>query len=288
MRPRDRQSEVRRIAVAMDSSDHAIAALDAAAALAEQLHAELEGFFVRDIALTRLAALPVGREIQFLTGRGRDFTGPTLDAQNRDQEVYARRAIAAAAARAQVKHTFRVVHGQVAVEVISAAGKADLLVLGIGSKHPWGRTGPTARTRLGNTARAAAERATRSVLLVKPGTRLIGAPLVCYDGSDGAKLGLEAAIGILGAGEKGLAVLLITDVPEEAAVLRREVEARLDPLHIRPRFLYSADSTPDQLCRAAAECGADALVIAGDSRFQSGSDWERILESASCPVLIVR
>ena len=273
---------VRRIAVALDSSAHASAALEAAADLAAQLHAELEGIFVRDIALTRLAALPVGREIQFLTGRGRDFTADALDAQNREQEASARRAIASAAARARVAHAFRVAHGQVAVEVINAAGNADLLILGIGSRSPGGHA------RLGATARAAAERAPRSVLLAKPGTRLIGTSLVCYDGSDGAKRALEAAMRIFGVREKSLAVLITSEDGDRADLLRQEVEDWLAPFGVQPKFLHSTYPEPDQLCRFAIEFGADVLVIAADSQVIAGARRLRILESIVCPVMIVR
>ena len=277
-----KEFSVRRIAVAIDSSAHATAALEAAADLAAQLHAELEGIFVRDIALTRLAALPVGREIQFLTGRGRDFTADALDAQNREQEISARRAIATAAAHARVTHAFRVAHGQVAVEVISAAGNADLLILGIGSRSPGGRA------RLGDTARAAAEGAPSSVLLAKPGTRLVGTSLVCYDGSDGAKRALEAAMRIFAAREKGLTVLIISEDIDEATILREEVEDRLNLLRVQPKFLYSTYPAPHQMCQLASESGADVLVMAADSQVIAGAQRLRILESIVCPVLIVR
>ena len=56
--------------VAIDSSADATSALEAAAALAGRLDAILEGIFVQDINLVHLAALPVGREIEFPTGRG--------------------------------------------------------------------------------------------------------------------------------------------------------------------------------------------------------------------------
>ena len=282
MTPRDKDFDVRRIVVAIDNSVPATSALEAAAALAAQLHAELEGIFVQDIDLARLAALPVGREIQFFTGRGRDFTADALDAQNREQEISARRAIATAAARARVTHAFRVARGQVAVEVISAAGDADLLILGIGSTSPGGRA------RLGGTARTVAERAPRSVLISKPGTRPMGIPLVCYDGSNGAKRALEAAIRIFGAREKGLTVLIDPEDLDGTGTLRREVADRLNPLRVQPRFLRSVNPAPDQICRFVTESGADVLVIAADSRVVAGSRKPQILESVACPVLLVR
>jgi nucleotide-binding universal stress UspA family protein len=268
--------------VAIDSSAHASAALEAAATLAAELHAELEGIFVEDINLARLAELPVGREIRFLTGQARDFTAAALEAQNKEQEFSARRAFAAAATRARITHAFRVARGQVDVEVISAAGNADLLILGVGGKSPGGRD------RLGNTARAAAERAPHSVLISKPGVRSIGSPLVCYDGSDGAKRALEAAVRLSGVRENGITVLIIAEDVDQAGSLRQEVNDRLESLPTRAKFLHSAHPAPDQMCRFAAESGADVLVIGADSDLIAGAEKLVILEQIACPVLLVR
>ena len=282
MTPPDADFGVRRIMVALDGSAHADGTLEAAAALAARLHAEIEGVFVQDIDLARLATLPIGREVQFLTGRGRDFTTDELDVQNREQEVSARRAIAAAAARARVAHAFRVARGRVHAEVLSAAGRADLLIVGIG------RAAPGGRARLGGTARAAAERAPGSVMISRPGTRTMARPLVFYDGSEGAKRALRAAIRIFAAGEDGLVVLIDSQDVDEAAALRKDVDDGLRPLGMARRFLRSANPAPDQLCRFATESGADVLVIAADSPVVAGEHRLRVLESIACPVLLVR
>lgn len=282
MSPIENSFEVHRIVVAIDSSAHAASALEAAATLAAELHAELEGIFVEDINLARLAQLPVGREIQFLTGQARDFTAASLEAQNKEQEFSARRAIAAAAARARITHVFRVARGQVDVEVISAAGNADLLILGMGGKSLGGRG------RLGNTARAAAERAPHSVLISKPGMRSLGAPLVCYDGSNGARRALAAAIRLLGVRENGLTVLIVAQDMDRAEALRKEVDDRLVSLTTRPKFLHSAHPAPDQMCRLARESGADVLVIGADCELIAGAERLQMLEQIACPVLLIR
>ena len=273
---------VRRIVVAIDNSSHAAAALEAAAGLAARLHAELEGIFVQDINLARLAELPVGREIRFPTGQGRDFTSTELDAQYQEQEVHARRAIAAAAGRARVGYSFRVTRGQVETEVITAAGDADLLILGMSSRPLGGRARP------GRIARAMAERAPRSVLLSKPGTRISGKALVCYDGTAGARRALEAAAGISGGQDDALTVLVIADDLDRAAALRSEVDAELSPFGIRPKFLHSPDPTPGQMCQLSSQAGADVLVISADDARIEGEGRLRLLEGVACPVLLVR
>jgi nucleotide-binding universal stress UspA family protein len=90
---------VRRIVVAVDSSPHAQAALDAAAALAARMHAELEGLFVEDIDLLNLAALPFGREFNMATGQARPFDAGALREQMEAEIARMRRASAPARPR---------------------------------------------------------------------------------------------------------------------------------------------------------------------------------------------
>ena len=274
--------EVRRIVVAIDSSSNAASALEEAAGLAARLHAELEGVYVQDINLVRLAGLPVGREIQFLTGKGRDFTADALEADTRAQEFAARQAMAAAAARARVAYAFRIARGQVDVEILSAAGNGDLLILGIRNRSPWGGA------RLGRTTRAALEHAPRSVLISKPGARPAGVPLVCYDGSGGSPRALDAGLYLFGMPEGRLAVLILADDVAAAETLCREVEARLAPLNVRPRFLYGARPLAHEVCRLAGESGAGVLVMAADCAAIDKLHRAEVLESVACPVLLVR
>ena len=274
--------DVRRIVVAFESLSAAAAALEEAAGLAARLHAELEGVFVQDINLVRLAGLPVGREIQLLTGRVRDFTADALETETRAQEFAARRAVAAAAARARVAYAFRTTCGQVDVEVLNAADSGDLLILGSGDRLPWGSP------RLDRTARAAAARAPRSVLISRPGTRAAGVPLVCYDGSAGSRRALEAGLRVFGAHEGRLAVLVLVDDGADAEGLRRQVEARLAPLGVAPRFLYGARPRAPEVCQLASESGAGVLVMAADCPALDQPRRDEVLESVACPVLLVR
>ena len=54
---------IRRILVALDASQHSQHALDVAVQLAAWHNADIEGLYVEDINLLRLAALGVGQEI---------------------------------------------------------------------------------------------------------------------------------------------------------------------------------------------------------------------------------
>ena len=274
--------DVRRIVVAIDASPEAVDALETAARLAARLHAELEGVFVRDINLVRLAGLPVGREIQFLTGQGRDFTADALEADIRTREVAARRALAAAAERVRVSHSFRTAEGRVEVEVVTAAGGGDLLIVNSESRAPWGAA------RFAHVAREAAERAPRSVLISKPGARLAGVPLVCHDGSPGSWRALDAGLYFFGLHEGRLAVLILADDRAGAEIVRRPVEDRLAARGVSPRFLYGVRPRAPEVCRLAGESGAGVLVMAADCPALDAPHRREVLESITCPVLIVR
>ncbi|MCY4440291.1 MAG: universal stress protein [Deltaproteobacteria bacterium] len=274
--------EVRRIVVAIDTSSEAATALEEAAGLAARLHAELEGVYVQDINLEHLAGLPVGREIRFFNGEGRDFTTDALEADTRAQVFAVRRAVAAAAARARVDHAFRIARGHVDVEVLSAAGKGDLLIIGTGNRFPWGGA------RLGRTTWAAVQRASRSVLVSKPGARSAGVPLVCYDGSDGSRRALEAGLRIFGIHEGRLVVLVLAADAADAETLCRQVEDRLALLDVVPRFLYGARPLAHEVCRLAGESGAGVLVMAADCAALDGPHRQEVLETIACRVLIVR
>ena len=79
----DTARAVRRILVALDASAHSLAAVEAAARLAEKVDAELEGLFVEDVNLIRLARLELAREIDVLSARLRDLESQQLERQLR-------------------------------------------------------------------------------------------------------------------------------------------------------------------------------------------------------------
>ena len=208
---------------------------------------------------------------------------PELSVHNQEQEACARQAIAAAAARARVSYAFRVARGEVRTEVLAAAVQADLLIVGAGSLSPGGRT------RLGGTARAAAEHAPGSVMISRPGRQATARALVVHDGSAAARRALQAATGMFGAGEWGpLAVMIDSDEVDGAHSLRRDVASELEQAGVKHRFLHDANPAPDRLCRLASQAGADVLVLAADSRTVAGERRLRLLETIDCPVLLVR
>lgn len=77
---------VRRILVALDVSQHSLAALEAAVKLAARMQAELLGLFVEDLNLLRVAGLRSARQIRYPSATAEPLD---LAAMERDLRVRA-------------------------------------------------------------------------------------------------------------------------------------------------------------------------------------------------------
>lgn len=118
------------ILVALDDSRQGFAALEVAAALAGQLHAELHGLFIEDASLLKLAALPMSQEICFSVRTARPFDEAALKRRLRAKAEQARRLLEETARRAEVAHSFRVSQGGLIRETLADRNAADVFVVG--------------------------------------------------------------------------------------------------------------------------------------------------------------
>ena len=250
--------------------------------LGERLHAEVEGVFVEDINLVHLAELPVGREFHPISGNARAFDREVLENQFGAEAAEARRALRALTERAHVRSTFRVVRGRVDAEVITAAEDGDLLVLGTVSRQVG------ASRRAGSTALAVAERAPRSVLLLRRGAKITGRPLAVHDGSAGADVALDAAVRLASSSGEALTVLLVSDTVNVADALQARITEQLVTRQVAPQFLRAPRLELDELCQLSHRSEADVLVIDANSPVIAGQARGRLLEDVGCAILLVR
>ena len=124
-------SHLRRILVALDASPHSNAALEAAAALAGPLQAELAGVFVVDAELLRLSALPAARETGLTSAQRRTLDPESMERALRLQAERARKSLEDIARQHRLEATFRLMRGNVLAELLSAARETDLLAMGL-------------------------------------------------------------------------------------------------------------------------------------------------------------
>jgi nucleotide-binding universal stress UspA family protein len=288
MKEEERELTIRRILVALDTSQHSLAALQAAAELAARLKAELVGLFVEDINLLRLAGLPFAREIRYPSAIVQQLDSPRLEQELKAQGAQARRALAAVAEQAQVAWSFRVVRGHVTAEVLAAALEADLLSLGI-SSWPSVRRG-----RLGSTARTVAAEAPRTVLLLQRGDKIRPPVLVVYDGSLAARRALAMAVRLLQTREQAerlpLTVLILAgeEALETMQRLEQEVITWLQQRGLQANYRQLTRADMPHLAEAVFMEKGGLLVLAGESPIIEAKALQTLLDKIDCPILLVR
>jgi nucleotide-binding universal stress UspA family protein len=272
---------IRRILVALDASPHSLSALDAATELAAQLRAELQGLFVEDENLLRLAQLPFARETGSLSSRSRQMDRAYLERQLRAQAKRARRALERRAEVSRVAWSFRVARGLTAAELMTAASEADLTVMGKGG---WQRPG----RRLGSTARQMLLQTERLTMFFERGAQLGLPVLVVYDGSPAARRALAAAVHLLRAGEELLTVLVLAEDEESAETLQARAEGWLGDRQLHARFQRLTDVRSDSVVHAIQSEGCQVVVLPSMTEGIPEELVTRLLETLRCPTLLVR
>lgn len=275
--------DIRRILVALDASTHSLAALQTAVNLAAELEAELEGLFVEDINLLRLAELPFAREVRTLSAVTQRVSRQRIEAELRAQAARARRALVAAARQAQVPATFRVVRGHVPLEVLAAALEADLLTLGRVSR-PLSR-----RVHLGSTARMVVARAPRSVLLMQYTPARAQSIMVTYDGSALARRALATAASLDQVQPNGhLTVLLVAEEPALMKQLQEEAALWLGSRGLTAEYHWLGRASVQNLAQTVQESRCNLLVLGAERVQMSEEAIQSLLDSVDCSLMLIR
>ncbi len=279
---------IERILVALDTSTDSVSALEAAAKLAAGLQAELVGLFVEDINLLHLAMLPFTYEIERASGVSRQLNRDSMERDLQLQASQARRALARAAAGAELRWSFQVVRGEVKSEILKAALEADLLTIGRVSRSH------RSRPALGSTARAVIESGPGFVILGGTPAKAGDPVVVTFDGSRAGSLALIAAARLADLDKAGLIVVLVQedkDIAEEPlADLADQCETLLhdQSYHKEPEYWRISSSQLTSLIKIARDTDCSLLVLAGEAPLLQGVALQEMLDALKCPVLLVR
>jgi nucleotide-binding universal stress UspA family protein len=273
---------VRRILVALDASAQSLAALNAAVVLAAELGADIEGLFVEDANLVRIAMLPGARRVLFPSAAEEPLDSTLMEHELKALAHRAQRSLAMMAERYGIRWSFRVVRGKVSVEILSAASGSDLLTVG---RCGWSLA---RRMQLGSTAQNAAINAPGALLLVKRPLAANRPVMVIFDGSSSAQQALKAAIRFARALQSRLTVFLLPDTPQDVKPLisqaihhmkGKEVEADLRPL-------FATDAL--QLADAIESEAGGLLVLGRQYKHLAENQIQNLVRLVSNPVLLLR
>jgi hypothetical protein len=268
----DPGSRVRRVAVALDASPHAIGGLELAAAIAAALHAEIEGIYVEDTELLRLAGLPFLRELRAAT-----LCESALDAERLERELRAagrqvRERLEQTAAGLGLTWTFRVWRGDLEAEILAAAHDAELFALG-----RLGRFAPLRRR-----PRPSAPRVAGAGLIVG---------VLCARAEELERM-ISVATPIAGRQAGGLTIILQPETPEDTRTLRRQALERLGELTDRIRLVAIAPAHGStagvELDQTIRSLGIDLVILDVSHPLLGRASLWPSLERLGCPILIGR
>lgn len=274
------EGAIRRILIALDASPASMAALEAAAALAERLDADLLGLFVEDINLLRLSDLPFAREIGQHSAAANQISRERVEQQLRSQANQARRALEELAIRRKLRSHFRVARGAITEQLLQAALETDLIILG--------RAGWSQHQKLGSTA--------RGVIRDNPGHTMImghviprAHPLgVIYDGSVLANRSLLIAASLLPEPDAGISVLLYADEIEQATRMQPEVEQWMEAHNLTGHIHWVHGPGGERLARLVRAEQLSLLVLPVELAGLDETELGLFLDMTQTPILLVR
>lgn len=250
----------RRIVITMDSGNLDTAELERLIRLSRRLDAELEGVFVEDSDLLRLAGLTFLQEFRPISMRTEGFQTVRMQQELRVVARRAERSLAQYAERRGVPWRFRVWRGSVERELLSAM-EADVLAL----------------ARLG------------AVLIQPAPRRRKDTVTVLFDGSEQASRALATAADLAAdADHILLQVLLAHESGTDSGQLQKKAENMLSdyPGRIAYHPLEGADL--NELVKVLHDSGSSALVVQRDNQWLRNASLRECLARLHCPLFLVR
>jgi nucleotide-binding universal stress UspA family protein len=259
-----------RVIVSCDASPLGTTAIDAAAALAHRLDAELKGIFVEDINLIRTAALPFTQEVASSTALARRMHSGQLQRLLEQQAQSVRDVLREAASTLKLQWSFQVVRGAPLSSVLDVMRGLDLAVFGHAGRFS---TRPAA---------AAPFMARQPVMVV-------------FDGTPAAQRALDASAALAQDTQARLVVAVIARGGEEAGLRAKafqQIERRPQPLMQRgprtPALFITLKQRDARTVAHAVETYAPAVVlwggIAGDA---DRATLATLVDALKCPVVLV-
>ncbi|MHB8865062.1 MAG: universal stress protein, partial [Pirellulaceae bacterium] len=134
-------SSIRSILVALDDacSDHET--MEMAVHLAADFQAELQGLYIEDTDLLRMAALPFTQEITSGSGIAREIDAQSMERAMQNKAEHARQVMEQTATRVQIRWSFSVTRGRRTPRSLLTSSHADLILFGSRSHAPAGGGG---------------------------------------------------------------------------------------------------------------------------------------------------
>ncbi len=250
-----------RILVAFDTSAHGRAALQTAVRLALNTSAELQGLFVEDEDLVRLASLPFACEVDFASAASRELQLVSMERALRAAAEETQNAFSNALRQLNLQWKFRIVRGTVTRASLAAAADVEVLVLGQQGRSPHIMAGEYLPKRSGRGKRVVA----------------------VFDGSPSAFRTLELANLLTDPHSSALSVLVLA---HNGDAVEQQCMSWLQQKGIRAEVDQVLHPSEDALIDGVRKRPPSMLLINRDSQFISDSQIYRLVNEFDCPLIL--
>lgn len=277
----DKTIALHRILVAVDTSAHSRAALEAAAALAKIMEADIRGLFVQEEHWNRLSRLPTTKVINELTGKTQSLEEESLQRQINDLKIRLRKELKSISKRHEVSHSWQSKEGRVAEQILEAAQDADLITIGLR-----GRSLLTQK-KLGSTAKTLIRRSEKPILILKKELQLGKAITAVYDASAESRKGLLLALSLAEKNNSRLSVLVLNSSQQNADNRNKKVEKMVDNTSISVGVTILKQPRIGQFIHSVNRQKSGLLVLPKHQSFLQNDSLETTLGYLNCPVLMM-
>lgn len=270
-----------KILVALDSSRHSDAALEAAAAIAKALQANMYGLFIQDERWLQISRLSTATEVNELTGNIEPLAVHRLEKQIKILEGRIHRRFVQISRKHELSYRWNSLEGNVNDKLLEASRNADLITIGTRGKSF------TGRHRIGSTARTVIEKSDKPVLILQKGLQINETVISIYDGSELSLKGIEFGLSLAEKNETKLIILKInsegegSDARNTLKDLVKESTVHVD-IHVLDPF------NSGTFINLVGRQYGGLLIIPDVNRFAKMATLEKLLYNLSNPILLMR
>ncbi|MGB5261022.1 MAG: hypothetical protein WBO34_10945 [Gammaproteobacteria bacterium] len=270
MTPAPVEGTTRHVIVTLDASESGRPALETAVRLAAVTGAHLEGIFVEDINLIRLADLPFLREVRPLSLAEEAISVQRMQRELRSLARQAEHMLEQAASAMGVHWSFQVWRGHAGADTLAATFSADILSLGRVSSLACSGSWASSRRR-----RRQPPAATSNIN-------------VLFSASEPALRALATACSLAGDPDTHITILLPDNHKADAPELRQKALAVLKSYGQTARIVELHGSGLPSLLQATGMSKSCILIAEGGHPLLQEAGLDRCLNTLACPLLLVR
>lgn len=252
---------VNRILVAIDACSPGFEIFEAATELAAGRQIALQGLFVEDINLFRLAALPFAQEIGLATPVFRPFSPESLESRLRSLAAQLREALAEHANRARVPWSFQIARGHVVRLSLEVTESGDLLLF-----SPKSLAAPARRP-------------------ARPPAQPI---IVVFDGSASGERTLRTVLDLTQPTGGELLVVACPDPPRTVDDVARRAGELLHEAGLSRSYQLERMESPSTLHDLIRRRPPRLLFLNRDANWLDESTLQSLLNQVHCPIGLVR